>query len=224
MVNVFLILFGLLVIFFISQKYVIKEDKTKDYNYKIKGPILTSNESSFYHALVSAVGEHGIVLSNVSMDKVIKPRDIRKKKDMFVATGKIARSYFQFVICDARSFEPRAIVELNDGRPLDKGKIDREKLLIQVCKSANIPLIGANIKYSYQVSKLRRLLAAHIDLIQVDKEVRFCKKCGSPMVVKVATMGEFKGRRFFTCSRQPHCNYTENYNVIYDDDEEEYEA
>ncbi|MCE0492406.1 DUF2726 domain-containing protein [Vibrio salinus] len=224
MVNVFLVLLILLVIFFISQKYVIKEDKAKDYSYKIKGPVLSSNETSFYHALVSAVGEHGIVLANITMDKVIRPRDIRKKKDMFIASGKIARSYFQFVICDARTFEPRAVVELNDGRPLDKGKVDREKLLIQVCKSANIPLIGTTIKYSYQVSKLRRLLAAHIDLIQVDKEVRFCKKCGSPMVVKVATMGEFKGRRFFTCSRQPHCTYTENYNVVFEDEEEEFES
>jgi len=222
MANVFLILLLLLVIFFIAQKYVIKEDATKDYSYKKKKSVLSQNESAFYHALVNAVGSHGVVLTNAAMDRVVKPRDIKAKKDMFIASGKISRSYFQFVICDARNFEPRAIIELDDGRALDKGKSEREKLLMHVCKSANLPLIGANIKYSYQVSKLRRLLAAHIDLIEVDKEVRFCKRCGSPMVIKVASVGEYKGRRFFTCSRQPHCTYTENYNVIYD--EEEYDA
>ena len=108
------------------------------------------------------------------------------------------------------------IIELDNGKELHKGKVEREKLLMHVCKSANIPLIGANIKHSYQVSKLRRLLAAHIDLIETDKEVRFCKKCGSPMVIKIASQGEFKGRRFFTCSRQPQCTYTENYNVVYE--------
>ncbi|MDC0611634.1 DUF2726 domain-containing protein [Vibrio sp.] len=220
MANVFLILIILVLVFFIAQKYVIKKDDTKDYQYKIRGPVLTPNESAFYQALISAVGQHGIVLANVTMDKVIKPKDIKSKKDLYIASGKITRNYFQYLICDARTYEPRAVVELNDGRALDKGKADREKLLIHVCKTANIPLIGGNIKYSYQVGKLRRLLAAHIDLIEPDKEVRFCKKCGSPMVVKVATMGEFKGRRFFTCSRQPHCTYTENYNVVYEDDEE----
>lgn len=104
------------------------------------------------------------------------------------------------------------------GKELKKGKVEREKLLIHVCKSANIPLIGTNVKLSYQVSKLRRLLAAHIDLIESDKEVRFCKRCGSPMVIKTASQGDFKGRRFFTCSRQPHCTYTENYNVVFEQD------
>ena len=224
MIDMFLVFVALLVVFFIVQKFLSNQDTTKDYAYGQRGAVLSSTESAFYHALVSAVGQHGLVLANVTMDKVIKPKDITSKKDMFVASGKISRNYFQFVICDARNFEPRAIVELDDGRPLDKGKVDREKLLIHVSKTANLPLIGTTMRYSYQVSKLRRLLAAHIDLIEVDKEVRFCKKCGSPMVVKVASSGEFKGRRFFTCSRQPHCTYTENYNVIFEDDGEEHES
>jgi ssDNA-binding Zn-finger/Zn-ribbon topoisomerase 1 len=70
------------------------------------------------------------------------------------------------------------------------------------------------------VSRLRRLLAAHIDLIEPDKEVRFCKRCGSPMIIKIASQGEHKGRRFFTCSRQPHCTYTENYNVVFEEDQQ----
>ena len=121
------------------------------------------------------------------------------------------------MVCDARTLEPRVVIELDNGKALDKGKAEREKLVMQVCKSANLPLIGANIKMSYQVGKLRRLLATHIDLIEPDKEVRFCKRCGSPMILKVASQGEYKGRRFFTCSRQPHCTYTENYNVVFDE-------
>ncbi|MGR5488668.1 DUF2726 domain-containing protein, partial [Vibrio alfacsensis] len=95
--------------------------------------------------------------------------------------------------------------EYDNGQKLDKGKVERQKLIMQVCKSANIPLIGASVMLSYQVSKIRRLLAAHIDLIEPEKEVRFCKRCGSPMTIKTATQGDFKGRRFFTCSRQPLC-------------------
>ncbi|GAL11017.1 potential queD like [Vibrio astriarenae] len=43
------------------------------------------------------------------------------------------------------------MIELDDGRELDKGKAERQKLLIHVCKSAGLPLIGTSHKHSYQV-------------------------------------------------------------------------
>lgn len=216
MTNIFIIVVLLVVFFFIIQKYVIKHDDTRDYPYQSKGPLLRGQESAFYNALRSAVGEHAVVFAKVNMASVITPKSIKNKKQLFVASNRIARSYFDYVICDPRTLEPRVIVELDNGQPLTKGKAERQKLLMHVCKSANLPLIGASVKHSYQVGRLRRLLAAHIDLIESDKEIRFCKKCGSPMVIKTANQGEFKGRRFFTCSRQPNCTYTENYNVVFD--------
>jgi ssDNA-binding Zn-finger/Zn-ribbon topoisomerase 1 len=222
MTNIFLIVALLVLFFFVIQKYVIKHETLKDFPYKKRRMVFTSPEMAFYRALVEAVGIHGVILSKVNMNQVVTIGDIKSKKDSFIALSRISKSYFDFVICDPRTLEPRAIVEFDDGKELNRGKVEREKLLLHVCKSASIPLIGANVKYSYQVSKLRRLLATHIDLIESDREVRFCKRCGSPMNIKLASQGDFKGRRFFTCSRQPHCNYTENYNVVFgiDDDEE----
>ncbi|MBG0756160.1 DUF2726 domain-containing protein [Vibrio cidicii] len=221
MTNIFIIVALLILFFFIIQKYVVKQDDSKDYAYRVKGPMLRSQEVAFFNALKTAVGEHGVVFSKVNMSSVIAPRDIVSKKQLFIASNKISRSHFDYLICDPRTFEPRVVIELDNGKELNKSKVEREKLLMQVCKSANIPLIGTSVKHSYQVGRLRRLLAAHIDLIEPDKEIRFCKKCGSPMVIKVASQGEFKGRRFFTCSRQPNCTYTENYNVVFDTDDDE---
>lgn len=221
MTNIFIIVALLILFFFIIQKYVVKQDDSKDYAYRVKGPVLRSQEVAFFNALKTAVGEHGVVFSKVNMSSVIAPRDIVSKKQLFIASNKISRSHFDYLICDPRTFEPRVVIELDNGKELNKSKVEREKLLMQVCKSANIPLIGTSVKHSYQVGRLRRLLAAHIDSIEPDKEIRFCKKCGSPMVIKVASQGEFKGRRFFTCSRQPNCTYTENYNVVFDTDDDE---
>lgn len=221
MANVFIIVALLVGFFLFIQKYLIRNDDSKDYTYKKNGPLLNIAESTFFNALTTAVGEHGIVLAKVGINHVVSPKSLKNKKQWFIAHSRIAKHSFSFVVCDARTLEPRVIIELDDGKPLNKVKIERQKLLLQVCQSANIPLIGANIKYSYQVGKLRRLLAAHIDLIEPDKEVRFCKRCGSPMVIKTASQGEFKGRRFFTCSRLPHCTYTENYNVVFESEENE---
>ena len=216
MENIFIVVVLLVVFFVFVQKRLVKNESIKDSAYKRKGAILSVQESAIYNALVAAVGEHGIVLAKVNLSNVLTPV-ATDKKNWFVANNRIAKSYFDFVICDPRSLEVRVAIELDNGRELDKGKVDRQKLLMHVCKSASIPLIGTSIKHSYQVGRLRRLLAAHIDLIEPDKEIRFCKKCGSPMVVKAANQGEFKGRRFFTCSRQPQCTYTENYNVVFED-------
>jgi ssDNA-binding Zn-finger/Zn-ribbon topoisomerase 1 len=216
MINIFIIVLLLVGLFLLAQKYVLKGDK-KDYQYKKRGPALSAVESTFYHALVQAVGQHGIVFCKTSMANLVTPVGIRRKRDYYIASNRINKNLFQFVICDPRTFEPRVVVELDDGKPLTKSKSEREKLLLHVCKTTNLPLIGANVKLSYQVSKLRRLLAAHIDLIEAEQEIRFCKRCGSPMNIKIASQGEHKGRRFFTCSRQPHCTYTENYNVLFDD-------
>lgn len=200
------------------QKRYLNQDDLKDSTYKKNGPLLNSKESAFYAALMTAVGDHGVVMSKVVMSKVVVPK-ASDKKGWFIANNRIAKSYFDYVVCDPRSLEVRVAIELDDGNPLNKGKIERQKLLMHVCKSAGIPLIGTSVKHSYQVGRLRRLLAAHIDLIEPEKEVRFCKRCGSPMVIKTATQGDFKGRRFFTCSRQPHCTYTENYNIVFEDSE-----
>lgn len=218
MENIFFIVVILVVFFFVVQKKLLRQESIKDSSYKKKGPLLNLQEGAFFNALKTAVGEHGVVMTKVNMANVLAPVATNKKQ-WFIANGRIAKSYFDYIVCDPRTLEVRVVIELDNGKPLDKGKAERQKLLMHVCKSAGIPLIGTSIKHSYQVGRLRRLLAAHIDLIEPDKEIRFCKKCGSPMVIKTASQGEFRGRRFFTCSRQPQCSYTENYNVVFEDDE-----
>lgn len=211
--SIFIIVTVLVVFFLVIQRYVIGRNARQEYDYQKKNTVLNANEVAFYNALKAAVAEQGVILPKVSMAQVVSPKKQTNKKDWFIANNRIARSYFDFVICDPRNLAPRVAIELNDGKALNKKKVEREKQLIQVCKTANLPLIGTNVRHSYQVSRLRRLLAAHIDLIEPDKEVRFCKRCGSPMLVRVASQGEFKGHRFYTCSRLPHCTYTENYNT-----------
>ncbi|WP_117234849.1 DUF2726 domain-containing protein [Vibrio maerlii] len=218
MTNIFIVVIALVAFFLIIQKYIIGSSKNDEYVYRSKKSVQTSSETAFFNALKTALGDKGVALAKPNMTTVLTPAPTKTKKKWAAAVNKIARYHFDFVVCDPRTMEVRCVIAFDDGQPLDKSKVEREKLLIKLCKQANIPLIGASVKHSYQVGRLKRLLATHIDLIEPDKEVRFCKKCGSPMVIKLANQGEFKGRRFFTCSRQPMCTYTENYNVVFDEE------
>lgn len=217
MTNIFIIVAILVVFFLMIQKYITKPQDDVQFDYRSKKSMLTANETAFFNALNSAVGDKGAVFAKVNMSAVLSPSPTKTKKKWAAAYQKISRYYFDFVVCDPRTMEVRCVIAFDNGKALDKSKIEREKMLMQVCNNANIPLIGCSVKHSYQVNLIRRLLGAHIDLIEPEKEIRFCKKCGSPMVIKLASQGEFKGRRFFTCSRQPACSYTENYNVVFDD-------
>ncbi|MGL5470157.1 MAG: hypothetical protein ACRDCT_18505, partial [Shewanella sp.] len=73
MFEIFLVVILLVVFFLVIQKYVIRADTHQEYAYKKKGPLLNMQEGALYNALVSAVGEHGVVLAKVNMANVITP-------------------------------------------------------------------------------------------------------------------------------------------------------
>ena len=129
MTNIFIVVILLVVFFYFIQKYVVKHDDTKDHAYQKKGALLNMQQAAFYNALKSAVGNHGAVFAKVSMTSVLAPAKSNSKKNWFIANNKISRSYFDFVVCDPRTLEPRVIIELDNGKELNKGKVDVKSCL-----------------------------------------------------------------------------------------------
>ncbi|MDN3679228.1 DUF2726 domain-containing protein [Vibrio tapetis subsp. quintayensis] len=210
MESVAILLIVLVAFFMMYMRYFAKNYEPITYPYKKVGRLLSQSESAFYNALIAAVDNKAVVFSKVHMADVVTPPVGKNKKRWAAAFNRIARKHIDFVICRPGTLEVLCVIDFNDGSQLDKTKAEREKLLIHVCKTAGIPLIGANSKYSYQVGRLRKILAEYVDTISIEPEIRFCKECNSPMVMRVSNQGEFKGRRFYTCSR-PACGYNEEY-------------
>jgi hypothetical protein len=207
------IVFTLLIaLFVIVQKSLLKKHIEETASYILKRSVLTANEKAYYTALIEALNGKAIVQVKTQISQVISPQASKNKKEWVKAYSRISRSSFDFVICELETFHPICVIEFDNGKELDKAKVERERLLLNVCKSANLPLLGGSIKHTYQVNKLRQLLSPYIKNLIADNQVRFCKKCHSPMVVKTASSGELQGRKFFICSRAPSCNYLENIN------------
>ncbi|USD63955.1 DUF2726 domain-containing protein [Vibrio sp. SCSIO 43136] len=212
MQSVIILLVVLVTVFVIYMRYFSKRYEPVTYRYKKVDHLMTQQESAFYNALISALDNKALVFPKMHMADVITPPPSKDKKKWVAAFNKIARKHLDFVIVRPGTLDVLCIIEFDNGAPLDKTKADREKLIMHVCKTSGIPLVGANAKYSYQVARLRRVLAEYIPELNIEPEVRFCKECGSPMVLRFATQGEYKGRRYFTCSRAPTCRYTEDFN------------
>ncbi|MGR2873398.1 hypothetical protein ABMY32_10960, partial [Vibrio vulnificus] len=68
-------------------------------------------------------------------------------------------------------------------------------------------LDGSHLFYHELLRQSLESIGVKLNIETPYEHIRFCKKCGSPMIIKIASQGEFKGRRFFTCSRQPNCTY-----------------
>lgn len=79
MTNIFIIVVLLVVFFFIIQKYVIKNDDTRDFPYRSKGPLLKGQEGAFFNALRAAVGDHAVVFAKVNMATLIAPKEVKNK-------------------------------------------------------------------------------------------------------------------------------------------------
>ncbi|WP_104399696.1 DUF2726 domain-containing protein [Vibrio penaeicida] len=211
MQSVAILLFVLVTVFLVYQKYFAKRYAPITYPYKKVGNLMSGPEVAFYNALITAVDNRALVFAKVHMADVLMPAPNKDKKKWLAAFNRIARKHLDFVICRPGTLEVLCIIEFDNGKELNKTKAEREKLLMHVCKTSGIPLIGANEKYAYQVGRLRKVLAEYVDTIDIEPEVRFCKECQSPMVVKVGVQGPHKGKRYYACSRYPNCRHTEDF-------------
>jgi hypothetical protein len=51
----------------------------------------------------------------------------------------------------------------------------------------------------------------NLSQVQVS-ETKLCPKCGSTLILRKATKGQYIGRQFYGCSNYPKCKYIESYN------------
>ena len=79
MESVFIVVVLLVLFFVFVQKRYLKQDELKDSAYKKKGPLMNMQESAFYNALMTAVGQHGIVMAKVNMANIVAPLATDKK-------------------------------------------------------------------------------------------------------------------------------------------------
>lgn len=69
-------------------------------------------------------------------------------------------------------------------------------------------ILKASTKHSGPVSSKSPILKPVSSTFNPEKKTQICKKCGSPMVVRVAKKGSRAGQKFWGCTKFPRCRYT----------------
>lgn len=129
----------------------------KIYPYALRDNFLSKAELNFYHMLRSGVSPEVTVLAKVSLGDLfyVKSGD---NSEWRIYTNKIDRKHVDFLLCDRRTMQPLAGIELDDRSHRRSDRQERDAFVGQVFAAAGLPLHRVRVQRSYVPAELRTLL------------------------------------------------------------------
>lgn len=177
--------------------------------FRLRDDFLSPAEISFYHALLSAVGDEFTVCPKVNLNDIFF---VSSPSQNQAARNQISRKHVDFLLCDRDSMTPRMGIELDDSSHAREDRQKRDALVEQVFAAAGLALVRFPVQHAYNISEIRSHLSSAFDEgavppPQSDSEdataTPLCSKCGIPLVIRSGSRGQFYG-----CSNYPKCRET----------------
>lgn len=131
-----------------------------DLSYAFAGPLLTPAERSFFGVLAQAVDPSYVIAPKVRVADVIKVLPCKDRQAQF---NKIAMKHFDFVVCDAETFTPQYVVELNDSSHLNQNRKIRDEFLHSTCKAVGLPFIQFKVQSGYSVAAVSGIIRTELN-------------------------------------------------------------
>lgn len=238
---IFIILLALVIVFLLKKRkhripgYVYGEDQPsflkttsaepkEAFPYRLKGPLFTVAERSFYGVLTLACADKAIVFGKVRIADILEPEAKLNKSQWQTAFNKISRKHFDYVVCEPKDLSILAVIELDDQSHNSKKQKERDALVEGACLKAGLVLHRFKASNNYSVANIQQQifpgLAVSNDypdqsierpLVQVTPSPNdTCPRCSSKLVTRTASKGSNKGNNFIACSAYPKCRYIES--------------
>lgn len=189
------------------------------YPYRVRDDFLSQAERSFYGVLKLVVADRAIIMSKVGLWDIFyvaQPNENRGAK------AHIDRKHVDFLLCDPQAIQPILGIELDDKSHQREDRQERDAAVDAVFEVAGLPLLHISVGHGYDTNDLVQKLAPYLGESQLRPkavkqetplvalrtkadEAPTCPKCGTPMVIRVASQGENKGKRFYACPNYPKC-------------------
>lgn len=121
-----------------------------------KANLFTPAEKKFFSALDKSVGNRFRIFAKVRIaDAITIPDSLAAKFQGKRAFFKIAAKHFDFVLCDVKTFETLAAIELDDNSHSRRDRKERDVFVDYVCQFAKLPLIRIKASNYYDFALLR---------------------------------------------------------------------
>ncbi len=182
---------------------------TEPFPFRLRDDFLSPAEISFYHVLLSAVGDRFTVCPKVNLNDIFFVSRPDKNQ---AARNRISRKHVDFLLCDRRSMRPCMGIELDDSSHECEDRQARDALVQRVFDAAGLTLLRFAAQRAYSITEVASRLSLPFDRgvtppslpVSADTAVApSCPKCGIPLVIRSGGHG-----RFFGCSNFPRCRET----------------
>jgi len=194
-----------------------------------KSRILTAAERNFFECLMTSLSDDFYIFARIGILDVIEPTPAANWFHSKQINRRLAEESFDYLLCKKHDMSIFGVIELEN---FEKGtnkkmRAAREKVVSDVCKTANLRLFYFDIRQDYRTMDIRRLVTGrstakkedktaptHQSKLSVDQasvsdfgQLRSCPKCHSEVVTKVAVKGKRIGEKFLMCRKYPYCDY-----------------
>ena len=172
----------------------------------LRDDFLSAAEISFYHILLSAVGDRLTLCPKVNLSDIFFVSHPDRNQ---AAWNRISRKHIDFLLCDNRSMRPRVGIELDDSSHAREDRQVRDAFVHQVFDAAGLALLRFPAQRAYNISEVAARLSPFfaegalpppLPLSQDTISAPLCPKCGIPLVIRSSSRG-----KFYACSNYPKC-------------------
>ena len=177
--------------------------------FRLRDDFLSAAEISFYHILLSTIGDRLTVCAKVNLGDIFFVSHPDRNQ---AGWNRISRKHIDFLLCDNRSMRPRVGIELDDSSHAREDRQARDAFVQQVFEASRLALLRFPAQRGYNISEVTSRLSPFfaegappppLPVSQDAISAPLCPKCGIPLVIRSSSRGKFYG-----CSNYPKCRQT----------------
>lgn len=187
-----------------------------EWPYRTRDSLLSPAEVSFYHVLASVVNGRVVICPKAGLKDILLITKRYKSRDYYRYFGRISQKHVDFVLCEPKSMQLVAAIELDDRSHGRADRENRDTVVDKIFSAAGLPLLHVAAAQTYNTSELAATLEPYLQgqrtqntvtgAIMADQSAPpNCPRCGVPMVLRTAAKGANAGQQFYGCPNYPEC-------------------
>jgi len=122
--------------------------------YEVKQSLMSETEIQYYNILVALLGEEYLIYPQINLATVID-----KKYPKGFRTELFRNADFGVFDCN---FKPVLLIEINDNSHFRKDRVERDERVLEICKSARLPLVTFWVKDGIDIEQMRKTLRKYL--------------------------------------------------------------
>lgn len=136
--------------------------RPRDLPYRRLKTLLTAAEQRFYKALHAAVGRDYAIFTKVRIADTMEVVRVADRRARIVAHNRIAAKHFDYVLCDPKTSNIIAAIELDDSSHQRRSRRRRDRFVDAACSKVGLPLVRYPVAHEYKASEIRHAIATAI--------------------------------------------------------------